>query len=122
MRRRPDGVSIIAIYYFVMSALFFLGSLAILLFAVFPILFTVNDPDAIIGLFAVGFGMLVTLILAFANLAVGIGLWQLREWGRWGAIVLAVISLLGFPIWTIIGALIIFYLLQPEPKEAFGGA
>ncbi|NPV06814.1 MAG: hypothetical protein HPY83_02485 [Anaerolineae bacterium] len=122
MQRRPDGVSITAIYHFVMSALFFLGSLAIVLFAVLPILFAANDPGAIFGLFAVGFGLLIALILAVAYLAVGIGLWQLRDWGRWGAIILAVISLLGFPIWTVIGALIIWYLLQPEAKQAFGAA
>ena len=122
MRRRPDGVSIIAIYYFVMSFLFFLGILAIVLFAILPIVFAANDPDAVWGLVAVSFGLLVALILAVANLVVGVGLWQLREWARWGAIVLAVIGLLGFPIWTVIGALIIYYLLQPEAKEAFRAA
>ena len=116
--KRPDAVSLIAIYHFVMSIPFFIGTCA-LLFAVVPILLTVESREVFWPLFGIGMGLFFCLLFALAFLLVGIGLWRLWPWARWGAIVLAVLSLPAFPIWTAIGALIIWYLLQDEAKQAF---
>jgi hypothetical protein len=113
--KRPEAVSLIAIYHFVMSIPFFIGTCA-LLFAVVPILLTVESQEVFWPLFGIGIGLFFCLLFALAFLLVGIGLWP---WARWGAIVLAVLSLPAFPIWTVIGALIIWYLLQDEAKQAF---
>jgi len=117
--RRPEAVSLIAIYHFVMSVPFFIGILA-LLFAMLPVLINVEPPDVFWPLFGIGIGLFFCLLFALAFLVVGIGLWRLWPWARWGAIVLAVLSLPAFPVWTAIGALIIWYLLQDEAKQAFG--
>jgi len=117
--RRPEAVSLIAIYHFVMSVPFFIGTLA-LLFAMLPVLINVEPPDVFWPLFGIGIGLFFCLLFALAFLVVGIGLWRLWPWARWGAIVLAVLSLPAFPVWTAIGALIIWYLLQDEAKQAFG--
>lgn len=117
--KRPDAVSLIAIYHFVMSVPFFIGSF-VLAFAVVPILFTVRSREVFWPLFGIGIGLSFCLLFALAFLAVGIGLWRLWPWARWGAIVLAVLSLPAFPVWTAIGGLIIWYLLQDEAKQAFG--
>jgi hypothetical protein len=45
-----------------------------------------------------------------------------REWARVGAIVLAIIGLIGFPIWTVIGILILVYLLGDDGRAQFGHA
>ena len=117
--RRPEAVSLIAIYHFVMSVPFFIGILA-LLFAMLPVLINVEPPDVFWPLFGIGIGLFFCLLFALAFLVVGIGLWRLWPWARWGAIVLAVLSLPAFPVWTAIGGLIIWYLLQDEAKQAFG--
>ena len=61
--------------------------------------------------FSVAFG--IALVLA------GWGLLQLRSWARWLAFILAIFSLFAFPIGTIIGALIIWYLLKDDVRDAF---
>ncbi|MBM4466599.1 MAG: hypothetical protein FJ014_13775 [Chloroflexi bacterium] len=117
--KRPDAVSLIAIYHFVMSVPFLIGSFA-LLFAMLSVLISVKPPDVFWPLFGIGIGLFFCLLFALAFLLVGIGLWRLWPWARWGAIVLAVLSLPAFPVWTAIGGLIIWYLLQDEAKQAFG--
>lgn len=120
-RRRPDTVTIIAIYHFVIGALALLGSLAILFFAILPVgMGRGNDPGGTaVALAALSLGLLVTLAFGIAALIVGWGLLRLRNWARWGAIVLAILQLPAFPIGTIIGGLIIWYLLSDEGRDAF---
>jgi uncharacterized Tic20 family protein len=43
----------------------------------------------------------------------------MKGWARWLAIVLAALGLLAFPVGTVIGALIIWYLLKDEVRQAF---
>jgi hypothetical protein len=117
--KRPEMVSLTAIYHFAMGALFFIGVLALLI-AMLPIVINVEAPDVFWPLFGIGIGLFFCLLFALAFLLVGIGLWRLWPWARWGAIVLAVLLLPAFPIWTGIGALIVWYLLQNEAKQAFG--
>ena len=117
--KRTDAVSLIAIYHFVMSIPFLIGSF-VLVFAVVPVLINVESGEVIWPLFGIGIGLFFCLLFALVFLLVGIGLWRLWPWARWGAIVLAILLLPAFPVWTGIGALIIWYLLQDEAKQAFG--
>ena len=120
--RRPDGVTVIAIYELFTGAIGLLGGCAILVFAVLPVVFSVSDAT---GLFWALFGLGIALILALASgivsVIVGWGLLQLMPWARWAAIVLAIFGLLAFPIGTIVGALVIWYLLKDEVRLAFEG-
>jgi hypothetical protein len=79
-----------------------------------------NGPTAII-FSSIVFLMLAGFffVLAAANFAAGWGLWQQREWGRITTIVLAVIRLFNFPFGTIIGGLMIWFLLQPNVRAEF---
>lgn len=121
--KRPDGVTIIAIYHFLSGALGLIGGCAILVFAVLPVVLNVEDPAGLFwALFGLGIGFLVAAGSGIVSLIVGWGLLQLQNWARWVAIVLAVLGLCAFPIGTIIGALIIWYLLQDEARQAFEGA
>ena len=120
--KRPDGVNLIAIYHLVMSVPFFIGSCAIVVFAIAPVLMEAGGPDVFWALFGIGIGLFFCALFAIAFLLVAIGLWKLWPWARWAAIVLAVFMLPAFPIWTAIGVLIIWYLLQDEAKQAFGAA
>jgi hypothetical protein len=51
----------------------------------------------------------------------GIGLWNLRPWGRIMQLALAGVGLLFFPIGTFVAVLIFIYLLQPGASLLFGG-
>lgn len=121
-RRRPDAVTIIAIYHFVAGGLALIGALAILFLAILPVAVSRGDPAGIaVSLAALGLGFLFTLFFGIAAIVVGVGLLRLRGWARWGAIVLAILQLPAFPIGTIIGAAIIWYLLTDEGREPFEG-
>lgn len=56
------------------------------------------------------------------GLAGATGLLWAKEWGRKLSVVHAVLSLILFPIGTILGALALRYLLQPDVKEHFQAA
>ncbi len=120
---RPDKVTLIAVWFSI-SAAFSLFLVAALLF-VFPALVErdiADDPDRGMLIFARFFGGFLFGGFGVLNIAVVVGLLRLREWGRWLAIVLAILGLILIPVHTIVGALIIWYLLTDEAKHAFGVA
>lgn len=120
MERRPDGVTVIAIYYFVtaipalLSACFLVGV---------PISGVLRDIGDEVGIFfATSSIICLTLLVAgsgILSLVTGWGLLKMADWGRWLALFLAVLSLFLFPLGTIIGGIIIWYLLQDDVQGAF---
>jgi len=72
-----------------------------------------------IALFGVGIVALFLLVYLVFCVAGGVGLLKGKEWGRILSIVHAALSLLWFPIGTVIGVLILVYLTKPEVKEYF---
>lgn len=86
---------------------------------IFGVVALAEEPDALFGFIAVGLIGGVLLVLGLLNLVVGYGLWKVYSWGRTGAIVLAMIGLIFVPIGTIPGAIVLWYLLQPEVAARF---
>ncbi|NOZ27447.1 MAG: hypothetical protein GXP39_05260 [Chloroflexi bacterium] len=123
MEPRPGGVLVIALYHLVVGVVTGLGICALLTIPFIVGVAASGDPDARIAVPIVGGIMVLAagflFLLALANLLVGWGLWHMREWARIAAIGLSVLRLLNFPIGTIIGGLIIWYLLQPQIVAAF---
>ena len=120
---RPDKVTLIAVWFGINAAIS-LFLVAVLLF-VLPGLVppdTADDPDRGPLVIARGFGYLLFGGFGVLDIAAVVGLLRLREWGRWLAIVLAILGLIFIPVHTIVGALIIWYLLSDEAKHAFGVA
>ncbi len=118
---RPDKVTLIAVWFGINAAIL-LFLVAVLLF-VFPGLVlpdTADDPDRGLLVIARGFGYLLFGGFGVLDIAAVVGLLPLREWGRWLAMILAVLGLILIPIHTIVGAIIIWYLLSDEAKHAFG--
>jgi uncharacterized protein YqgC (DUF456 family) len=64
-------------------------------------------------------GVVFLVVIGIALVIAGWGLLSMKQWARWLAFILAIISLFGFPIGTVIGALIIWYLLKEDVKQAF---
>ena len=108
---RPTGVSILAVLYIV-QGLISLGM---------GILFGSALHSLTSGLFG-GFGYLFSgyfLIVAIFYFVIAWGLWHLRTWARWAAMIGAVFGLLSFPLGTLLSIIMLWYLFRPEVKAAF---
>lgn len=117
---RPDGVTILALYHFLLAGLFLIGTVIMAI----PTLITgivgvVEDPEALIATAILGVIALVTMLLCLVLLVLGYGLWTQRQWARVGVIALSVLSLFAVPIGTVIGGLSIWYLLRTDVAERF---
>jgi hypothetical protein len=118
--KRPDGVTAIAVWFFVevLLALFLTCLFSVLIFSGF-----INDINEPVGEFLVVFtlvcGGIFSLLFGLLSVFAGWGLLQMKQWARWLAIILGIFSLFAFPIGTVIGALIIWYLLKEDVREAF---
>jgi hypothetical protein len=118
--RRPDGVTVAAAYHYLIAVLFLCGTLIMTIPTfILGVVALAEEPDAILGAAATGLIAVVLMILCLIYLAAGYGLWKLRLWGRTTALALALVGLLAFPIGTIAGAILLWYLLRPEVAEHF---
>jgi len=108
-RRRPIGVTILAILIILAGVFFVLISLAALVIG-----------TVFLGGFGLAIGV-VLVILAFLTLAAGLGLLRMRRWAYWLSVIVLVLSILSQvgsyqigtgSLWSIaIPALILIYLL-----------
>jgi hypothetical protein len=116
--KRPDLLIVIAIWEFLSALGSLIGVVAILIFA-FPGISPYAgppDPGTIFGL-----GIAILFLLGGAGIAVagGIGLILGQEWGRILTMVHSVLSLFAIPCGTVIGILVLIYLMKPETREYF---
>ena len=106
---RPIGVSILAILVVLGGVLFFLAGIAVLLFSA---AFALGG----FGVFGLAGSVLggALLMLGIIWLAVGLGLWNLRSWAWWLAVIVMVLTIVGgisAPATIVIPAIILIYLL-----------
>ena len=121
--KRPEGVSLVALYFFAMSIPSLIGACCLLAGAVTA---GVNVQEFQFGEVAGITASAIVLVLAFGLgilfFVTAVGLWGMRIWARWLAVVISILSLFAFPIGTVIGALTIWYLFQEKTKDAFEAA
>ena len=118
--RRADGITLIAVYHWLVAAMFLAGSVALALpTLILGVVAVTAAAPAAIGMLAVGLGATIMMAFSILFLAVGYGLWTLRQWGRIAAMALAVPTLLMIPIGTILGALILWRLAKPQAAQEF---
>jgi hypothetical protein len=80
----------------------------------------IGDPDVVLILGTIGtWGGLLFTLLSLPGFLAGYGLLRRREWGRILAIVVAFLSLLNFPLGTLLGAYALWVLLQNSATEFF---
>lgn len=119
-QQRSDGITLVAGFHFVVAALFLLGTVVMMIpTAILGVVSVVDSPDAVFPMFIVGFIAVITLLLSLLYLAIGYGLWTLKQWARVSAMALAMVSLFGVPIGTITGGLTLWYLMQPAVATRF---
>ncbi|NIM57366.1 MAG: hypothetical protein GTO16_00270 [Candidatus Aminicenantes bacterium] len=116
--RRPDLLILIAVWEFLTAFGSFVGLIFIAVFA-FPEVSSVHGISSVGGIFGLSIAVLVLLFYLCIAIAGGIGLLGGKEWGRVLSLVHAAISLLWIPFGTIIGILIIVYLIKPEIRDYF---
>jgi hypothetical protein len=121
--KRPEGVSLVALYFFAMSIPSLIGACC-LLTGMVTAGFSIQEID-----FSAGVGITtgtIALILAFGLgillFITGLGLWGMRMWARWLAVGISILSLFAFPIGTVIGVVTIWYLFRESTKDAFEAA
>jgi hypothetical protein len=125
MKQRSEGVTIIAIYQFVVGFLSLFGVCGLL---AIPLIVGASTAAAraeggplttaiVSTVMVIASGWL--FLVGAANALIGWGLWKQQEWGRIGALVLAVLRLFNIPLGTVIGALILWYLLREDVKQEF---
>ncbi len=118
MYEPPQGVKISAYLFFANAVLTLLGMCGLLAFI--PIaLSDAGSSDTTPIMISMGGGACVLLILVILYAAVGYGLLKLQSWARIAAIVLAILSLCSFPLGTIIGGVVLYFMFQPEATKAF---
>jgi len=113
--RRPEGVTITAIWYYIttIGCVFGLSGMTI----GFLGLWTSGSSDGIlIGTMSMMIGVMAIATVGIAHAVVGWGLWTLKPWARSAAMVLAI-----FQTPIIAGIIILVYLAKSKDvKLAFG--
>jgi hypothetical protein len=118
--KRPDGVTVIAVWNFVQAFFLLIGVCSLLAIPVSGIFADIGDSTGEFwAYFGVTCGVIWLLITGIALVLAGWGLLGMKQWARWLTFVLAIFSLFAFPIGTVIGAVIIWYLLKGDVREAF---
>jgi len=113
---RPGVVTLLAVLNFIGGGFGLIGAV---LMAVLPMAQASSNSMPLPVLMGVAAGMAAVSAL---YLICGYGLWTLKSYGRTITLVLSFIGLLGFPIGTVISALILFYMFKPEVKALFAAA
>lgn len=106
---RPIGVAILAILVILIGVLFLVGAIAVLFLSGFVALAGLLPFGMLGGLLGI-----VLLIVALIWIAVGLGLWHLRSWAWWLAIIVMILSILGgltAPGSIVIPLIILIYLI-----------
>ena len=117
MLQLPQSVKISAYLLFALAALNLLGTCGVAVFFGLQLSEGATDEgSAFIGL---SVGLCLTLLFAVLNGVTGYGLLKLQSWARIAAIVLAILSLCSFPIGTILGGIILYFMFQQETTQAF---
>jgi hypothetical protein len=140
LMHRPAGITVLAFAMFTAAAILLV--LSYFCFSVGPVIGElVRTPGLpifrMIGAAAVG---IILLVMAFLCAGAGVGLWGMKSWGRAISILLVAISVvvsvvgiaagLVFPQMRLVidriialgvDLLVLWYLVQPQVKDAFGG-
>lgn len=109
-RSRPIGVAILAILVVLVGVIFLLGAIGVFALAGFA---AFRGLPTFFGLAGAILGA-VFLIFALLFIGVGLGLWHLRSWAWWLAVIVMVLSIIGSfasPATVVIPLILLIYLI-----------
>ena len=111
---RDDGVTLLAVYHFVLGGIFLLATLGFSIPVVITAIVGITEEsDAFIATFILLIIAAVMMIFCVTLLILGYGLWKQKQWARVASMALAVLSLVAFPIGTVAGGLTLWHLTKP---------
>jgi hypothetical protein len=87
-----------------------IGGVALTAAMAIPVFLKGGGDAAVIGMMAMGFAFFV--VLGVAHLFVGSALKEQKNWARIVGIVYGAVSLIGFPVGTVIGAFLLWWLVK----------
>jgi hypothetical protein len=116
--KKPELLIPVVILEFFSAFIALVGISAIFIFAL-PSVLDLEDIERVGGLFGISVGLFVLFCYIAITIAAGIGLLIGKEWGRTLGLAHAALTLIVIPIGTIIGILVIIYLLTPEVRDYF---
>jgi hypothetical protein len=118
-----NKVNLIAAYYFLAGGFLMILAVGALVVPVSAVLLGTSEFLARLPGWFLGSTLLIIAgffaVLAFACLAIGWGLWQLKPWGRTWAMIAGVLQIPLVPIGTIAGGSSLYVLLQDPTRELF---
>ena len=118
--KRPDGVTAISVWFIVDALLMLFMSCLLVAVPISGVIREINNPiGEFWAVFGLTCGVIYILVSGFLSALAAWGLLRLKQWARWLSFVLAIFTLFAFPIGTVIGALIIWYLLKQDVREVF---
>ena len=102
--KRPEGVSLVALYFFAMSIPSLIAACCLLTGTITAGVSVENfEFGAVAGITALVIVLILAFGLGFLLFFTGLGLWGMRMWARWLAVAISILSLFAFPIGTVIG-------------------
>lgn len=116
---RPTGVTLIAIFYILTAIPSLVGTVMFIIEFIGPVLSDGLGEGLLVNIWAYLLGIVATLFYGILAFAAGYGLWQSKGWSRSLAIFMSIFLLFAFPVGTVIGVLIIWYLRKQEVKDTF---
>ncbi|HET6445364.1 MAG TPA: hypothetical protein VFI27_12375 [candidate division Zixibacteria bacterium] len=116
---RPTGVSVIAVFFVLTAIPSLAGTVHFIVNGLAPVLSDGIGEGLFVNVWAFLLGIVATLFYGVLALGTAYGLWSAKGWSRSMAIFLSVFLLFIFPVGTIIGAIIIWYLRKQEVKDTF---
>ena len=121
MTQVPQGVKICAYMFYAVAALAVLGLCVSVVVNGLALASSSGDSSAMTGiLIGMATGACPAIIFAALYGFVGYSLMQMQKWARIAAIILAVLALCGFPIGTILGGIVLYFMFaNDEVKAAF---
>ena len=120
--KKPDLLVLVIVWQFLSAFLALTGLIAVAIVA-FPDATASMLGSALPGfIFGVSIVVLILLSYIIVSIIAAVGIMKNRDWGRIMGIVQAALSIFGPPVGTIVGILILVYLLRPDIEGYFKSA
>lgn len=117
--KKPDLLVLVIVWQFLSAFMALIGLLSVAIVA-FPDATASMWGSALPGfIFGISIVVLVLLSYIIISIIAAVGIIKNKEWGRIMGIVQAAFSIFGPPVGTVVGILILVYLLRPDVEAFF---
>jgi len=119
MMKKPDLLILVVVWEFLSAFIALIGLVAVAVIAFPDSAISMYGSAIPAAFFALSIGVLILITYIIIAITAAAGIIQNREWGRIMGIVHGALSVFAPPVGTVVGILIIVYLLRPDIEEFF---